>query len=152
MTVTHQTFKIVREPVVRVGGNAENFTPGKLYLNNVFFCETCEDEDRFLERSLQDVSERKVYGRTAIPRGKYRLTTSFSNRFQRVLPLVVDVPGFTGIRIHGGNRAEDSLGCILVGKVRTSTGVAQCAGSVKRVIDAIKDAAELGIQTWLEIA
>lgn len=142
-----QVFKVVREPTIR-NPNGENYTLGRMYIDNVFFCHTCEDEDRFLEGGVTE----KVYGRTAIPRGKYRLTTSFSNRFQRVLPLVVDVPGFTGIRIHGGNRAEDSSGCVLVGKVRTSSGIAQCADMVKRVIDQIDDAAELGIESWLEIA
>lgn len=141
-----QTFKVVREPVIKVA-IGENYTLGKLYLDNVFFCQTCEDEDRFLE----DGNKEKIYAKTAIPRGRYRVTTSFSNRFQRVLPAVLDVPGFEGIRIHGGNRAEDSHGCILVGKVRTATGIAQCKDTVQRVIDAIEDAAELGITTWLEI-
>lgn len=145
-----QTFKVIREPVVRLA-HAENFTPGKMYLDNVKFCETCEDEDRHLESSLEAISERKVYGRTAIPRGRYRLVVSFSNRFQKLLPEVLDVPGFTGIRIHGGNRAEHSIGCILVGKVRTSTGIAQCADSVQRIIDQIDDAADLGIESWLEV-
>lgn len=143
-----QVFKIVREPVVR---SLENYTPGRMYLDNVRFCETCEDEDRFLERSLEDVSERKVYGRTAIPRGRYRLVTSFSEHFQRVLPAVLDVPGFSGIRIHGGNDASDSLGCILVGQVRTSSGIAKCAPTVNRIVSQIDDAAELGIESWLEI-
>lgn len=142
----HQTFKVVREPVMNLHP-AENVTLGKMYLDNVFFCQACEDEDRFLENGVTE----KIYGRTAIPRGRYRLVTSFSNRFQRVLPLALDVPGFSGIRIHGGNRAEDSHGCILVGKVRTATGIAQCKDTVQRIIDQIDDAAELGIETWLEI-
>lgn len=143
-----QTFKIVREPVTRA---IESYTLGKMYLDNVFFCQALEDEDRFLERSLEDISEKKVYGRTAIPRGRYRLVTSFSNRFQRVLPAVLDVPGFSGIRVHGGNTANDSLGCILVGQVRTSLGIAKCKDTVQRIIDQIDDGAELGIETWLEI-
>lgn len=141
-----QVFKVVREPTIR-NPSGENFTLGRMYLDNVFFCHSCEDEDRFLEGGVVE----KVHGRTAIPRGKYRLITSFSNRFQRVLPLVVDVPGFSGIRIHGGNRAEDSLGCILVGKVRTSSGIAQCADSVRRIVDAIDACSELGIESWLEV-
>lgn len=145
-----QVFKVVREPVTRVV-DGENYTLGRVYLDNVFFCQSLEDEDRFLERSLENVSERKVYGRTAIPRGRYRLITSFSNRFQRVLPAVLDVPGYSGIRIHGGNGPDDSLGCILVGQVRTSSGIAKCADTVQRIIDQIDDAAELGIETWLEV-
>lgn len=141
-----QVFKIVREPVMNLHP-AENVTLGKMYLDNVFFCQTCEDEDRFLENGVTE----KVYGRTAIPRGKYRLTTSFSNRFQRVLPLVLDVPGFTGIRVHGLNRAEESHGCVGVGKVRTSTGIAQCKDTVQRIIDQIDAGVEMGIETWLEV-
>lgn len=141
-----QTFRLVREPSINAFP-AENYTLGKFYLDNVFFSQTCEDEDRFLENHVTE----KVYGRTAIPRGKYRLVTSFSNRFQRVLPQVLDVPGFSGIRIHGGNRAEDSSGCILVGLVRTQSGIAQCAATVQRVIDAIDRADDLGIETWLEV-
>ena len=144
------TFKLVRSPVIRVIGG-ETFTQGVMYFNNVRLCVTCEDEDRRLETSLEDIKARKVPGRTAIPRGKYKLITSFSNRFQKVLPEVLNVPGFTGIRIHGGNKAEDSQGCILVGKVRTASGIAQCADMVKRVIEEIDDAQELGIETWLEI-
>ena len=143
-----QVFNIVREPTTRVA-HAENFTLGRMYLDNVFLCHTCEDEDRFLEVSKD--GKEKVYGRTAIPRGKYRIETSFSNRFQRVLPIVRDVPYFEGIRIHGGNTAANSQGCILVGKVRTSSGIAQCADMVQRVIQQIEDAADLGIESWLEI-
>lgn len=142
-----QVFKLLREQTTQ-NPSGENFTLGRMYLDNVFFCHTCEDEDRFIEKGGVE----KVYGRTAIPRGKYRLVTSFSNHFQRVLPELLDVPGFSGIRIHGGNRAEDSLGCILVGKVRTATGIAQCADMVSRVISQIDSADELGIETWLEVA
>lgn len=140
-----QVLKVVRESVKHIPGK-ESFTPGVMYLDNVRYCHTCEDQDRQLEDGKE-----KVYGKTAIPRGKYRLITSFSNRFQRVLPEVLDVPGFTGIRIHGGNTAENSHGCVLVGKVRTATGVAQCADTVQRVIDAIDDAKDIGIESWLEI-
>lgn len=141
-----QVFKVSREPVLKLHP-AENVTLGRVYLDNVFFCQSCEDEDRFLEGGVTE----KQDCRTAIPRGRYRLTTSFSQRFQRVLPLVLDVPGFTGVRIHGGNRAEDSHGCILVGKVRTATGIAQCADTVQRIIEQIDGGAELGIETWLEV-
>lgn len=141
-----QIFKVVREPVQRPSG-AEAYTPGVMYLDNVRFCVTCEDEDRHLE----DGKTPKVYGLTAIPRGLYRMIVDFSNRFKKPLPHVLDVPGFEGIRVHGGNRAEDSSGCLLVGKVRTSTGIAQCADTVKRVIDAIEAGDELGIESWLKV-
>jgi hypothetical protein len=58
----------------------------------------------------------KKYGLTAIPYGTYNVILSMSNRFKRVLPLLLYVPEFSGIRIHSGNTADDSLGCILVGE------------------------------------
>jgi len=57
----------------------------------------------------------KVYGRTAIPAGSYRIQITRSPRFARDLPLLLDVPGFSGIRIHTGNSHEDTEGCLLPG-------------------------------------
>lgn len=141
-----QVFKIVREPTIR-NGSGENYTLGRMYLDNVFLCHTCEDEDRFLENKVTE----KVYGRTAIPRGKYVLQATFSNRFKKVLPLVVDVPAFAGIRIHGGNTAEDSLGCILVGSVRTSSGIAKCGSMVQLITGRIEQAEDIGTTSELVI-
>jgi hypothetical protein len=146
-----QTFRLVRAPVVERDG-FESFTHGRMYFEGVAFCHTCEDEDRRLEDGPTHVGSTKVYGKTAIPRGKYRLITSESPRFGRILPEVLKVPGFTGIRIHGGNTAEDSHGCILVGQEKRATGVGKSAAVVQRIIDTIDDAAELGIETWLEVA
>lgn len=140
-----QTFKLVRGAVVECDGH-ENFTPGRMYFEGHAFCHTREDEDRFLEDGGA-----KETGKTAIPRGKYRLITSESPRFGRILPEVLHVPDFTGVRIHGGNTAEDSGGCILVGQIRTATGIAKCAPTVIQIINSIDDAAELGIETWLEV-
>jgi len=81
-------------------------TIGTLSVNGILECFTLEDAER----------EEKIPGETAIPRGKYRLVITFSNRFQRRMPLLMDVPGFTGIRIHCGNKPEDTEGCILVGR------------------------------------
>lgn len=138
-------FTVIREPVVHNPGR-ESYTPGVMYANGLRFCVTCEDHDRKLE-----AGGTKVFGKTAIPRGIYKLITSFSNRFQRVLPQVLDVPGFEGIRFHGGNAAEDSSGCILIGKVRTSTGIAQCADTVNRMIAQIEACEEQGGNVRLEV-
>lgn len=86
-------------------------TIGKLYINGVFQCFTLEDKDRQLE---QDISK-KVYGESAIPRGTYQVVITYSKRFRTELPLLVDVKGFEGIRIHPGNFSVDTEGCILVG-------------------------------------
>ena len=86
-------------------------TEGKLFCNGEFVCYTLEDKDRFLEEGINE----KVYGETAIPRGTYEVVLSRSNRFKKILPEVLEVPGYTGVRIHSGNKPEDSEGCILVG-------------------------------------
>ncbi len=88
----------------------DTYTIGKLYIDGQYFCDTLEDKVRDLTK------EAKVYGQTAIPEGIYDVTLSQSPKFGRLLPELHNVPQFTGIRIHSGNTAADSLGCILVGE------------------------------------
>jgi hypothetical protein len=92
------------------------YTIGRLYIDGEYFCDTCEDKVRDANKNGVFDEEKKVYGKTAIPYGNYTIILSMSNRFKRVLPLLLDVPEFSGIRIHSGNTADDSLGCILVGE------------------------------------
>lgn len=92
-------------------------TIGKLYIDNEFFCYVLEDCDRGLDQSMSalEIKARKIFGVTAIPTGTYKVITSMSARMKRLLPEVINVKGFTGIRIHRGNYASDSLGCLIVG-------------------------------------
>lgn len=57
----------------------------------------------------------KIWGKTAIPIGTYRVVVDFSNHFQRELPHILNVPGFDGVRIHPGNTDHDTEGCIVLG-------------------------------------
>lgn len=96
----------------------DGYTIGRLYVNgNLFGCNTLEDTDRGLNQKmdLNEIKNKKVYGQTAIPIGSYECVYTYSNRFKKMLPLLLNVKGFEGIRIHSGNSAKDTEGCILVG-------------------------------------
>jgi hypothetical protein len=88
---------------------------GELYVNDQFECYTCED----IERPV------KLDGVTAIPRGNYEIVITFSERFQKLLPLLLNVPNYDGVRIHPGNTSADTEGCILPGKGKTENSVTQ---------------------------
>ena len=93
-------------------------TVGKLYFRLsdrdpwTWLCWTLEDVVR--EVPGEPVEAWKVKGQTAIPRGTYAVRVTRSSRFKADLPILLNVPGFEGIRIHGGNTAADTEGCILV--------------------------------------
>lgn len=94
------------------------YTVGVMYVDGQRLCETLEDKDRGLTDSMtpEDISKIKVKGATAIPAGRYPVELTWSNRFKKKMPLVENVKGFSGIRIHSGNTADDTEGCILVGE------------------------------------
>ena len=94
------------------------YTIGKLFIDDEYFCDTIEDIDRGLKSSMsiEYIKKKKVYAKTAIPTGTYKIEMTYSNKFKRILPLLVDVKGFSGIRIHRGNTEIDSSGCIIVGE------------------------------------
>lgn len=108
------------------------FTIGRLYLNNLFECFICEDAVRI------DKGEAKIPGKTAIPAGRYQVVVTMSNRFKRLLPLLVNVPQFEGIRIHPGNTSADTEGCLLPGVTRLDNGVGQSRFAFDRLFDKIK--------------
>lgn len=113
----------------------ENSTLGKMYLNNEFFAFTCEDK----VRNLNGDKSKKVDGKTAIDPGRYEVILSFSNHFQKYLPLLMNVACFEGIRIHGGNTAADSLGCILIGaNSDLKSCISNCASKVNSLVANLK--------------
>lgn len=95
----------------------KDYTIGKMYINGEYFCDTLEDTDRGLkqEYSLAELKEMKEYGKTAIPTGEYVLTITYSNRFAKMMPLINNVPAFSGARIHPLNTSKETEGCIGVG-------------------------------------
>lgn len=101
--------------------SVQGATIGTLSIDGVFECFTLEDDIREVEGLA--VGAWKVEGKTAIPAGKYRVAIDHSTRFGCDMPHVLDVPGFAGIRIHSGNSASDTEGCLLLGQSRTTNGI-----------------------------
>jgi hypothetical protein len=101
----------------------DTYTIGRLYVNGEFLCNTIEDVDRKLNQNMSatEIQKIKVASETAIPTGTYAMRVSMSPKFKRELVEIVNVPAFSGIRIHRGNTAEDSAGCVIVGD-NTSKG------------------------------
>lgn len=101
------------------------YTIGKLYIDGEYFCDTLEDKDRGLtdNMTVSEISKIKIKKETAIPTGTYKITITYSNRFKKNMPLINDVKGFEGIRIHSGNTDKDTEGCILVGFNKTKGNV-----------------------------
>ena len=95
-------LKVVREEFTK------NSTIGSLYIDGTFFYYTLEDTIR----------DKKIKGETAISTGMYDIRLTMSNRFKKVMPLLLNVPNFEGVRIHSGNTKHDTEGCILVGMVK----------------------------------
>lgn len=95
----------------------DKYTIGHLYIDGDYYCDTLEDTDRGLssDMSEEEIKRIKVYGKTAIPSGRYKVEVTYSPKFKRYLPILLGVKGYTGIRCHYGNTPEDTLGCVLVG-------------------------------------
>jgi len=98
--------------------NRPTYCIGKLYIDGVYFCDTIEDTDRGLDdrMSEKDILSLKVKGETAIPTGIYPITITYSPKYKKNMPLINNVKGYSGIRIHSGNTAKDTEGCLIVGK------------------------------------
>ena len=98
--------------------NKKDYCIGKLYINGVYFCDTLEDVDRGLSDAMteEEIRELKIKGKTAIPVGIYTVLLTYSPKYKKVMPLINNVKGYSGIRIHSGNTSKDTEGCLLVGK------------------------------------
>lgn len=123
----------------------EEYTIGKLYINGEYFADVLEDKVRDFNKDgdLLDKGETKVYGKTAIPYGTYTIILTYSNRFKKILPLIENVPGFEGIRIHPGNTAVDTHGCLLVGINSEKGMVTKSVDTFKKLMVRFVDATEM---------
>jgi hypothetical protein len=103
--------------LVRIA-NRPTYCIGKLYIDGEYFCDVIEDTDRGLDDSMSvdEILKKKIKGETAIPTGIYKIEITYSPKYKRMMPLILGVKGYSGIRIHSGNTSKDTEGCLLVGK------------------------------------
>lgn len=109
-------------------------TIGELSINGVFECFTLEDK----VRDLKADGSGKIYGKTAIGKGKYEVALTYSDRFKQVMPLLLKVPFFDGIRIHPGNKNEDTHGCLLVGTTKSKDFISNSKIAYQKLFDKLK--------------
>lgn len=125
----------------------KTYTIGRLEIDGVYFCDT-------LEPTWRDIGwerpGKKIAGKTAIPEGRYAVAVTFSPRFKRWLPLLLHVPMFEGIRIHAGNSAEDTAGCILPGLNTLKGRVTDSRIWEKRIVRKLAERPE-GEGIWITI-
>src|SRR5687768_3279682 len=120
---------------------SEQSTIGEMSVDGKFECYTLEDKVRPV----------KIMGKTAIPSGRYGVIIDFSQRFQRQLPLLLNVPNFEGVRIHPGNTSENTEGCILVGKTKEENFVGQSRAAFDQLFEKLKTASRTE-KIFIEIA
>ena len=112
----------------------------------LYLCDTLEPQWRDYKNGA-----RKIMGRSAIPEGRYAVVITYSPKLEQWLPLLLNVPKFSGIRIHAGNTAEDTEGCILVGKNWEVGKVLDSRIWVHRLKKKIVEAKDRGEGVWIRV-
>ena len=121
------------------------YTIGKLYIDDAYFCDTLEDTVRDLNKSGKfDNGEQKIKGKTAIPYGTYEIKWTYSPRFKKYTPQLMNVPSFEGIRIHAGNTSADTEGCLILGKNKQVGKVLNSRATINKFYPIIKNACSNG--------
>lgn len=107
----------MRLTLIRIA-NKPTYTIGKLYIDGCYYCDVLEDVDRGLDDDMKEseILKKKIKGQTAIPTGIYPVKITYSPKYKKLMPLIENVKGYSGIRIHSGNTHKDTEGCLLVGK------------------------------------
>ena len=133
------------------------YTIGKMYVDGSYLCDTLEDPDRGLtqQMSLKEIESKKKYGDTAIPTGTYKVSMNvespkFKSRSWAIpwngkLPRLQNVPGYSGVLIHVGNKPEDTLGCILVGQNKVKGQVINSTMTFNRLMEILTSADNIEI-------
>lgn len=131
----------------------ENYTIGQLLVDGTFYCNTLEDKDRGLRQGLplSQLKKMKVYGKTCIPYGTYDVTVYFWPKYRKKYPLLLNVPAFTGILIHGGKNENASLGCLLAGENRKRGELTNCEKYVRGLTSMCEAAIQRGEKVSITI-
>lgn len=119
------------------------YTIGKLSIDGIYFCDVLEDTVR--------VPFIKIPKETAIPYGTYIVTITYSNKFQREMPLLNNVPQYQGIRIHSGNTEVDTEGCLLVGINTIKGTVTNSRTTFAKLYPILKETVDKGEEIIIEI-
>lgn len=132
---------------------SENSTIGTLLIDGKKECYVLEDFDRGLDSTMSEaeIKSKKMYGETAIPAGRYEIVINYSNSFKMELPLLLNVKGFSGIRIHVGNTKKDTFGCLLLGRKRSLDYVSDSKVAFKALFPKIKMALLKGEKVFITI-
>lgn len=132
----------------------ETSTTGTLLVDGQFECFILEDKDRGLTDTmpLAEIEAKKVYGKTAIPYGRYEVDWTMSNRFKVFMPILLKVKGYSGIRIHKGNSEIDSLGCLLCGRKRANNVITESTAATNLLYTKIQTAKSRGEKIFITIA
>ena len=130
-----------------------NYCIDKLYVNGKYFSDVLEDPDRGLTdtMSLEEIKKIKIKGNTCIPYGTYNVTITYSPRFKKNLPLLNNVKGFDGIRIHSGNKPQDTEGCLLPGFNKVKGQVIDSRVTTDKLIAQIQQALSKGEKVTITI-
>ena len=121
------------------------YTIGKLYIDDAYFCDTLEDTVRDTNKSGKfDNGEQKIKGKTAIPYGTYEIKWTYSPRFKKYTPQLMNVPSFEGIRVHAGNTSADTEGCLILGKNKQVGKVLNSRATINKFYPIIKNACSNG--------
>lgn len=121
------------------------YTIGKLYIDDAYFCDTLEDTVRDTNKSGKfDNGEQKIKGKTAIPYGTYEIKWTYSPRFKKYTPQLMNVPSFEGIRVHAGNTSADTEGCLILGENKQVGKVLNSRATINKFYPIIKKACSNG--------
>ena len=128
--------------------NRPTYCIGKLYIDGEYFCDVIEDTDRGLDNSMSvdEILKKKIKGETAIPTGIYKIEITYSPKYKCMMPLILGVKGYSGVRIHSGNSSKDTEGCLLVGRNTVVGMVTESRNTYQRLFARLQKAKDISIE------